>query len=131
SLNGDQSRVIVVNSLDDAIAVSDAYAPEHLEIHTADADDVAQRIGHAGVIFVGSSTPVALGDYLAGSNHVLPTQGHARHAAGLGPFTFLRPRQTVRYTREALQDVVNAVVTFARSEDLPAHGDAVTARFER
>ena len=131
ALNGDQSRVILVSSLNDAIAVSDAYAPEHLEIHTVDATGVARRIRHAGVIFVGSSTPVALGDYLAGSNHVLPTQGHARHAAGLGPFTFLRPRQTVEYTREALHEVADAVVTFARAEDLPAHGDAVTARFER
>lgn len=131
ALDGDQSRVIVVHSLDDAIAVSDAYAPEHLEIHTANADDVARRIRHAGVIFVGSSTPVALGDYLAGSNHVLPTQGHARRVAGLGPFTFLRSRQTVRYTRDALHEVADAVVTFAQSEDLPAHGDAITARFER
>jgi histidinol dehydrogenase len=131
SLIGGQSRVIVVDTLDDAIAVSDAYAPEHLEIHTADADGVAKRIRHAGVIFVGAATPVALGDYLAGSNHVLPTLGHARHSAGLGPMTFLRPRQTVRYSREALQDVADAVVTFARAEDLPAHGDAITARFER
>lgn len=131
ALSGDQSRVIVVDTLDDAIAVSDAYAPEHLEIHTDDAEAVAQRIRHAGVIFVGPATPVALGDYLAGSNHVLPTLGHARHSAGLGPMTFLRPRQTVRYSREALHDVANAVVTFARSEDLPAHGDAITARFER
>lgn len=131
SLAGEQSRVIVVASLEDALAISDAYAPEHLEIHTVDSNDVAQRIKNAGVIFVGSATPVALGDYLAGSNHVLPTQGHARHSAGLGPFTFLRSRQTVRYTDEALRDVADAVVTFARSEDLPAHGDAVTARFER
>jgi histidinol dehydrogenase len=131
ALSGDQSRVIVVGTLDDAIAVSDAYAPEHLEIHTVDADAVAGRIRHAGIIFVGQSTPVALGDYLAGSNHVLPTQGHARHSAGLGPITFLRPRQTVRYSREALHEVATAVVTFARSEDLPAHGDAITARFER
>lgn len=131
ALAGDQSRVIVVASLEDALTVSDAYAPEHLEIHTEDADSVAQRVRNAGVIFIGSTTPVALGDYLAGSNHVLPTRGHARHSAGLGPFTFLRSRQTVRYNREALRAVANAVVTFANSEDLPAHGDAVTARFER
>ena len=130
ALRGDQSRIIVVNSLDDAIRISDAYAPEHLEIHTRNAEIVAARIRNAGVVFVGPETPVSLGDYLAGSNHVLPTNGHSHHAAALGPATFLRPRQTVRYTRDALREVANDVVTFANAEDLPAHGDAVTARFE-
>lgn len=130
ALAGDQSRIIVVESLDDAIALSDAYAPEHLEIHTKNAEIVSARIHNAGAIFVGPNTPVSLGDYLAGSNHVLPTDGHARHAAALGPATFLRPRQTVRYSRDALAEVAAAVVTFANAEDLPAHGDAVTARFE-
>jgi histidinol dehydrogenase len=130
ALSGDQSRIIVVESIDDAIAISDAYAPEHLEIHTRNADIVAARIRNAGAIFVGPNTPVSLGDYLAGSNHVLPTHGNARHAAALGPATFLRPRQTVRYSREALRDVADSVVTFANAEQLPAHGDAVTARFE-
>lgn len=130
SLTGAQSRIIIVDSLDDAIVVSDAYAPEHLEIHTRNPEIVAARIRNAGVIFVGPEAPVSLGDYLAGSNHVLPTNGNSRHAAALGPATFLRPRQTVRYTREALREVTDAVVTFARAEDLPAHGDAVTARFE-
>lgn len=130
SLSGEQSRIIVVDSVDDAIVVSDAYAPEHLEIHTRNPEIVAARIRNAGVIFVGPEAPVSLGDYLAGSNHVLPTNGNSRHAAALGPATFLRPRQTVRYTRDALREVADAVVTFARAEDLPAHGDAVTARFE-
>lgn len=131
ALMGAQSRIIIVDSLDDAIRVSDAYAPEHLEIHTRNAEIVSARIRNAGAIFVGSDTPVSLGDYLAGSNHVLPTHGHARHAAALGPATFLRPRQTVRYTREALRAVSQDVVTFSLAENLPAHGDAVTARFER
>jgi histidinol dehydrogenase len=130
ALRGDQSRIIVVDSLDDAIRISDAYAPEHLEIHTRNAEIVSARIRNAGVIFVGPEAPVSLGDYLAGSNHVLPTNGHARHAAALGPATFLRPRQTVRYSMDALRDVAADVVTFANAEDLPAHGDAVTARFE-
>lgn len=131
ALMGEQSRIIIVDSIDDAIRVSDAYAPEHLEIHTRNAEIVAARIRNAGAIFVGSDTPVSLGDYLAGSNHVLPTDGNARHAAALGPATFLRPRQTVRYSREALRAVADDVVTFAQAENLPAHGDAVTARFER
>ncbi|MFM2412258.1 MAG: histidinol dehydrogenase [Actinomycetota bacterium] len=131
ALMGAQSRIIIVDSIDDAIRVSDAYAPEHLEIHTRNAEIVAARIRNAGAIFVGSDTPVSLGDYLAGSNHVLPTNGNARHAAALGPATFLRPRQTVRYTRDALRAVSRDIVTFAHAENLPAHGDAVTARFER
>jgi histidinol dehydrogenase len=131
ALMGEQSRIIIVDSIDDAIRVSDAYAPEHLEIHTRNAEIVSARIRNAGAIFVGAETPVSLGDYLAGSNHVLPTHGHARHAAALGPATFLRPRQTVRYTREALRAVAQDVVTFSLAENLPAHGDAVTARFER
>lgn len=130
ALSGNQSRIIVVDSLDDAIRISDCYAPEHLEIHTRNAEIVAARISNAGAIFVGPHTPVSLGDYLAGSNHVLPTHGNARHAAALGPATFLRPRQTVRYSREALEAVAHDVVTFSSAENLPAHGDAVTARFE-
>jgi histidinol dehydrogenase len=130
ALRGDQSRIIVVESIDDAIAISDAHAPEHLEIHTENGDIIAARIRNAGAIFVGPNTPVSLGDYLAGSNHVLPTNGNARHAAALGPATFLRPRQTVRYSREALRAVADLVVRFAEAEDLPAHGAAVAARFE-
>lgn len=131
ALTGDQSRIIIVDSIDDAIRVSDAFAPEHLEIITRNAEIVAARIRNAGAIFVGPDTPVSLGDYLAGSNHVLPTRGNARHSAALGPATFLRPRQTVRYTRDALRAVAADVVTFALAENLPAHGDAVSARFER
>lgn len=128
ALAGDQSRILVVPNLDIAMTLSDAYGAEHLEIHTRDAAARAAAVKHAGAIFVGSYTPVSLGDYIAGSNHVLPTHGHARHSSALGAYTFLRPRQTVTYTEAALRDVAESIVTFARAENLPAHGDAVTAR---
>lgn len=131
ALAGEQSRIIVVPNLDVALVISDAYGAEHLEIHTRNAADLAARVRHAGAIFVGSFTPVSLGDYLAGSNHVLPTHGHARHASALGAYTFLRPRQTVTYSESALREIGDAIVTFARAENLPAHGDAVTARLNR
>lgn len=130
SLIGPQSAVIVVSSLEDAIAVSDALAPEHLEICTADAEAVSSQISHAGAIFLGSYTPVSAGDYLAGSNHVLPTGGQAKFQSGLSAMTFLRPQQIVEYSREALAEVADDIVRFANAEDLPAHGEAVTARFE-
>ena len=128
ALSGEQSRILVVPNLDVAMTLSDAYGAEHLEIHTRDAAERAALVKHAGAIFVGSFTPVSLGDYIAGSNHVLPTHGHARHSAALGAYTFLRPRQTVTYSEAALQVVADSIVTFARAENLPAHGDAVTAR---
>ncbi len=128
ALAGEQSRILVVPNLDVAMTLSDAYGAEHLEIHTRDAADRAALVKHAGAIFVGSYTPVSLGDYLAGSNHVLPTHGHARHSAALGAYTFLRPRQTVTYTEDALAEVADSIVTFAQAENLPAHGDAVIAR---
>jgi histidinol dehydrogenase len=130
SLSGPQSAVILVKTLDDAIAVSDALAPEHLEICTAHADAVAKRITHVGAIFLGSYTPVSAGDYLAGSNHVLPTGGQAKFQSGLSAMTFLRPQQIVEYSREALAEVADDIVRFANAEDLPAHGEAVAARFE-
>jgi histidinol dehydrogenase len=130
SLGGAQSAVIVVDTLADAVAVSNALAPEHLEICSENAAQLAQDITHAGAIFLGSYTPVSAGDYLAGSNHVLPTGGQARFQAGLSAMTFLRPQQLVDYSREALAQVAEDIVRFANAEDLPAHGDAVTARFE-
>ncbi len=130
SLSGPQSAVILVGSLTDAIAVSDALAPEHLEICTAEAEKVASQVTHAGAIFLGPYTPVSAGDYLAGSNHVLPTGGQARFQSGLSAMTFLRPQQIVEYSREALAEVADDIVRFANAEDLPAHGEAVTARFE-
>jgi histidinol dehydrogenase len=130
ALRGQQSGVILVASLEDAAAVSDALAPEHLEICTRNPRQLADSIRHAGAIFLGEFTPVSAGDYLAGSNHVLPTGGQARFQSGLSAMTFLRPQQLVDYSREALQEVAPDIVRFAEAEDLPAHGDAVTARFE-
>lgn len=130
ALAGEQSGTILVADIDEAVAVADAYAAEHLEIQTADAREVALRIRNAGAIFVGAYSPVSLGDYCAGSNHVLPTGGCARHSAGLSVHTFLRGVHLIDYTREALAAVADDVVNFANSEDLPSHGEAVTARFE-
>ncbi|UOW00229.1 histidinol dehydrogenase [Agrococcus sp. SCSIO52902] len=130
SLAGEQSAIVLVADLAAAARVSDAYAPEHLEIMTADDDAVLARIRHAGAIFLGAHTPVSLGDYAAGSNHVLPTGGQARRVAGLGAATFLRPQQVVRYDRAALAAVRADVVALAAAEGLPAHGEAIEARFE-
>lgn len=128
ALAGPQSAIVLVDDLDAATAFSNAYAPEHLELHLADPD--AAAFVHAGAVFVGPDSPVSLGDYLAGSNHVLPTGGQARYAAGLSAATFLRPQQVIEYDRAALAQVRAAVVTLAEAEDLPAHGEAVEARFE-
>jgi histidinol dehydrogenase len=129
ALTGRQSGAVLVDDLDAGLRVVDAYAAEHLEIQTRQARAVARRVRHAGAIFVGPHSPVSLGDYCAGSNHVLPTGGCARHSAGLSVWTFLRGVQVVEYDQAALQEVAAHVVTFAGAEDLPAHGEAVTARF--
>jgi len=129
SLTGVQSAVVLVDDLDAAAAFSNAYGPEHLEIQTAEPQALLGAIQNAGAIFLGENSPVSLGDYLAGSNHVLPTGGQARFSPGLGAYTFLRPQQVVTYDRAALSAVRDKVVALARAEDLPAHGDAVTARF--
>ena len=129
ALSGPQSGTILVRDVADGIAVVDAYAAEHLEIQTADARSVGARIRNAGAIFIGPYAPVSLGDYCAGSNHVLPTGGCARHSGGLSTSTFLRGVHVVEYTEEALREVADQVVALATAEDLPAHGQAVTARF--
>ncbi len=129
SLSGQQSGIVLVDSVDDGIRVVDAYAAEHLEIQTREASAVAARVRNAGAIFVGAYAPVSLGDYCAGSNHVLPTGGCACHSSGLSVQSFLRGIHVVDYTREALREVAAQVVTLADAEDLPAHGEAVTARF--
>ncbi len=131
ALGGPQSAIILVDDLDAAIKVVNAYAAEHLEIQTVDAPQVAGRIRSAGAIFVGAYSPVSLGDYCAGSNHVLPTAGSARHSSGLSVQTFLRGIHVVDYTEAALKDVSGHVVTLAKAEDLPAHGEAIRRRFER
>ena len=129
ALSGPQSGVVLVEDLDQGIAACDAYAAEHLEIMTSDAPAVAARIRNAGAIFLGDYSPVSLGDYCAGSNHVLPTSGTAAFSSGLNVTTFLRAIQVVNYSREALAEVSGHIVSLSRAEDLPAHGDAVTARF--
>ncbi|HTK65711.1 MAG TPA: histidinol dehydrogenase [Pseudonocardia sp.] len=129
ALTGRQSGTILVASVDDGIQVVDGYAAEHLEIQTEDAPAVARRVRNAGAIFVGPWAPVSLGDYCAGSNHVLPTGGCARHSGGLSVQTFLRGIHLIEYTEEALREVADQVVTLADAEDLPAHGQAVSARF--
>ncbi|MBC3841964.1 histidinol dehydrogenase [Streptacidiphilus sp. 4-A2] len=129
SLGGRQSGIVLVDSVDQGLDVVNAYAAEHLEIQTADAAAVAARVRNAGAVFVGPWAPVSLGDYAAGSNHVLPTGGCACHSSGLGVQSFLRGIHVVEYTREALAGVAGHVVTLADAEDLPGHGAAVRARF--
>ncbi|MCU1574099.1 MAG: histidinol dehydrogenase [Micrococcaceae bacterium] len=129
ALSGPQSGVVLVDDLDQGIAVCDAYAAEHLEIMTTDAPGIAARIRNAGAIFVGNYSPVSLGDYCAGSNHVLPTGGTAAFSSGLNVTTFLRAVQLVSYDRAGLEQVGRHIVALSRAEDLPAHGDAVTIRF--
>jgi histidinol dehydrogenase len=129
ALSGRQSGTVLVADLADGIVVVDAYAAEHLEIQTKAAREVALRVRSAGAIFIGPWAPVSLGDYCAGSNHVLPTGGCARHSAGLSVQTFLRGVHLVEYTEDALLEVADRVVVLAAAEDLPAHGQAVTARF--
>ncbi|MDT0157514.1 histidinol dehydrogenase [Microbacterium sp. ARD32] len=131
ALGGPQSAIVLVEDRAMAEAFSNAYAPEHLELHLADAAAAAARFTSAGAVFVGAQTPVSLGDYMAGSNHVLPTGGQARYAAGLGAYTFLRPQQVIEYDHEALAHVRAGVVALAAAELLPAHGEAVEARFTR
>lgn len=128
ALNGPQSAVVLVDDIPTATAFSNAYAPEHLELHLR--DPRPEDYVNAGAVFVGAWTPVSLGDYLAGSNHVLPTGGQARYASGLSASTFLRPQQVISYDRDALKTVHDDIVTLANAEVLPAHGEAVTARFD-
>jgi histidinol dehydrogenase len=129
ALGGSQSGCVLVSDVDAGLAVVDAYAAEHLEIQTEAASAVAARVRNAGAVFVGPYAPVSLGDYCAGSNHVLPTGGCARHSSGLSVQTFLRGIHVIDYSEDALRAVADHVVTLAEAEDLPAHGQAITARF--
>lgn len=131
ALSGPQSAIVLVDDLDAGIRVVNAYAAEHLEIQTADPAAVVARIRSAGAIFVGPYAPVSLGDYCAGSNHVLPTAGSARHSSGLSVQTFLRGIHVVDYTEAALKGVSGHVIALAQAEDLPSHGEAVRRRFEQ
>jgi len=129
ALGGPQSAIVLVDDLDGAVEVADAYAAEHLEIQTRDAAAVATRVRNAGAVFVGPWSPVSLGDYCAGSNHVLPTGGCACFSSGLGVPAFVRSVQVVEYDEAALRDAAPHVLALSAAEDLPAHGEAVTARF--
>jgi histidinol dehydrogenase len=128
ALTGRQSGVVLVDDLEQGLAVVNAYAAEHLEIQTRDAAEWASRVRNAGAVFVGPFTPVSLGDYAAGSNHVLPTAGCACHSSGLSVRAFRKAVHVVEYTEAALRDVGRHVVTLAEAEDLPGHGAAVRAR---
>jgi histidinol dehydrogenase len=131
ALDGQQSGIVLVDDLDQGLAVINAYAAEHLEILTAAPADVAHRVFNAGAVFLGPFAPVSLGDYCAGSNHVLPTAGCARHSSGLSVRAFRKAVHVVDYSRTALAEVADDVVALAEAEDLPAHGEAVKVRFSR
>jgi histidinol dehydrogenase len=128
ALTGQQSAFVLVDDLDHGLNVVDAYAAEHLEIHTRNASEVARRVNNAGAIFVGDWSPVSLGDYAAGSNHVLPTGGCACHSSGLSVQSFLRGVHYVEYNEAALSDIAQTVITLANSEGLPGHAAAIEIR---
>ncbi|ACS31412.1 histidinol dehydrogenase [Micrococcus luteus] len=129
ALTGPQSGVLLVRDMDQAVEVSDRYATEHLEIQTRDPEALVGRIRNAGAVFVGPHAPVPLGDYSAGSNHVLPTSGTARHSSGLNTVTFLRLQQRICYTETGLEEVADGIGVLAEDERLPAHAAAIRARF--
>lgn len=131
ALSGQQSALVLVPNFDAGIKLANLYATEHLEIHCKDNESVLGRITNAGAIFLGDYSPVSLGDYLAGSNHVLPTSEQAKFGPGLGVHTFLRPQQVISYSKKGLADVVAKLDVFARAEGLDAHGDAGTIRFSK
>lgn len=130
ALSGIQSAIVLVDSLDQGFDVVNAYAAEHLEIQTVHAREDALRIRNAGAVFIGRYSPVSLGDYSAGSNHVLPTGGCACHSSGLSVQTFLRGLHFIEYNESAFRDIAPTVITLANSEDLPAHGEAMSVRLD-
>ncbi|HCG57519.1 MULTISPECIES: histidinol dehydrogenase [Brevibacterium] len=130
ALAGKQSAIVLVDDLDAGISVVNGYAGEHVEVHTADGHSAAARITNGGAVFVGDWAPVSLGDYCAGSNHVLPTMGTAAHGSGLGVHSFIKVSQVIDYDRSALAEVAEHIEVLADSEQLPAHGRAVSIRFE-
>ena len=130
ALSGIQSAIVLVDSIAQGLDVVNAYAAEHLEIQTLNAAEDALQIRNAGAVFIGRFSPVSLGDYSAGSNHVLPTGGCACHSSGLSVQTFLRGLHYIEYSKQAFVDIAETVITLANSEDLPAHGEAMAARLE-
>ena len=131
ALKGEQSAIVLVKNINQAVEVANAYAAEHLEIQTKNADAIALKIRNAGAIFVGRFSPVSLGDYSAGSNHVLPTGGCACHSSGLSVQTFLKGVNIIKYNKSAFEKIADTVITLAIAEDLPAHGEAMSARFAK
>jgi histidinol dehydrogenase len=131
ALSGIQSAIALVNDIEQGLDVVNAYAAEHLEIHTRNARRDSAKIRNAGAVFIGPFTPVSLGDYSAGSNHVLPTGGCACHSSGLSVATFLRGLHFIEYDEKAFRDIAQTVITLAQAEDLPAHGQAMSARLDR
>ena len=130
ALSGKQSAIVLVKNINQAIEVANAYAAEHLEIQTKNSDVVAAKIRNAGAIFIGKFSPVSLGDYSAGSNHVLPTGGCACHSSGLSVQSFLKGVSMIKYNRKAFNSIAKTVITLANAEDLPAHGEAMSARIK-
>ena len=130
ALTGIQSACVLVDSTEHAIEVANAYAAEHLEIQTKNSEKDSLKIRNAGAVFIGRFSPVSLGDYSAGSNHVLPTGGCACHSSGLSVQTFLRGLHFIQYNEDAFTQILPTVITLANSEDLPAHGEAMSARLE-
>ena len=130
ALSGIQSAIVLTDNLDHSLDVANAYAAEHLELIVNDPKSASAKIRNAGAVFLGRFAPVSLGDYLAGSNHVLPTGGCACHSSGLSVQTFLRGLHFVSYSERALREIAPSVITFSQAEDLPAHGEAISARFE-
>lgn len=130
ALNGKQSALVLVKEISQAVSIANEYAAEHLEIQTSNSAELAKSIRNAGAVFVGNHSPVSLGDYLAGSNHVLPTGSQAKRSAGLSVYSFLRPQQIVSFSAQALAEISNPVEIFAKAEGLPGHGDAVRIRFK-
>lgn len=130
ALSGNQSAIAIVDDLEHGLEVANAYAAEHLELQVRDPKAASNKIRNAGAVFLGRFAPVSLGDYLAGSNHVLPTGGCACHSSGLSVQTFLRGLHFVNYNERAFREIAAGVIAFAEAEDLPAHGEAIKARFE-
>lgn len=130
ALSGIQSAIVLTENLEQSLDIANAYAAEHLELVVRDPQGASVKIRNAGAVFLGRFSPVSLGDYLAGSNHVLPTGGCACHSSGLSVQTFLRGLHFITYSERALRDIASSVITFAQAEDLPAHGEAIAARFE-
>lgn len=130
ALGGRQSAIVVVESLEQAALIANAYATEHLELQTRRNEELLSKITNAGAIFVGQNSPVSLGDYMAGSNHVLPTSGAARFTSGLGVHSFLRAQQVIEYTESALVEIGAQIELLATEEGLPEHGTAVRFRTE-